>query len=127
MSFHACKQEDLLYFQSDLIHQNHGFTTRLGGVSTGYLASMNLGVRRGDTPENVEQNISILGSSIGFDPHKVVFSVQVHRDDVRLVTPQDWGKGLYAHTDYGSPGQPAPAMPAGVVRLWALRKKPPGP
>lgn len=100
MSFHACKQEDLLYFQSDLIHQNHGFTTRLGGVSTGYLASMNLGVRRGDTPENVEQNISILGNAIGFDPHKVVFSVQVHRDDVRLVTPQDWGKGLYAHTDY---------------------------
>lgn len=100
MSFHELKQDKLLCYQSDLLHRHHGFTTRLGGVSTGYLASMNLGVRRGDTQENVQKNFEILGKSIGFDPQKAVFAVQVHRDDVRLVTAQDWGKGLYAHTDY---------------------------
>ena len=100
MSFYELKQDALLCYQSDQLQSAHGFTTRLGGVSTGYLASMNLGVRRGDTPENVQTNYTILGTAIGFDPHKVVCAVQVHRDDVRLVTAQDWGKGLYSHTDY---------------------------
>ena len=31
----------------------HGYATRLGGVSRGYLSSMNFGVERGDTEENV--------------------------------------------------------------------------
>ena len=100
MSFHELKQGTLLCYGSDQLRSVHGFTTRLGGVSTGFLASMNLGVKRGDSPENVLKNYDILGKALGFDPKKIVCAVQVHRDDVRLCTEQDWGKGLYAHTDY---------------------------
>lgn len=104
MSFHELRRGSLLCYQSDNITSHHGFTTRLGGVSTGYLASMNLGLKRGDTPENIAENYRILGNAIDFDPGKTVFSVQVHRDDVRTVTEQDWGKGLITHTDYEADG-----------------------
>ena len=53
MSFHDLRRGTLLCYQSDLLHQPHGFTTRFGGVSTGHLASMNLGLSRGDDRENV--------------------------------------------------------------------------
>lgn len=104
MSFYEYRQDSLLLYKSDLLAAKHGFTTRYGGVSTGYLASMNLGVKRGDTPENVLENYRILGRNIGFDPEKTVFTVQVHRDDVRNVTPEDWGKGLFTKTDYEADG-----------------------
>ena len=34
---------------------NHGFSTRLGGVSTGCFSSMNISLTRGDDPEAVEE------------------------------------------------------------------------
>lgn len=104
MSFHELRRGSLLCYQSNHINSHHGFTTRLGGVSTGHLASMNLGIRRGDTPENIRENYRILGDTIGFSPEKTVFSVQVHRDDVKRVTADDWGKGLITHTDYEADG-----------------------
>ena len=39
---------------------------------------------------------------MGFDSTKTVFSQQVHRDDVRVVTEADCGKGLYRERDYDS-------------------------
>lgn len=104
MSFHELRREALLLYKSDLLRCRHGFTTRYGGVSTGYLSSMNLGVSRGDSLENVRKNYEILGSALGFSPEKTVFSVQVHRDDVRHVTQSDWGKGLFTKTDYQADG-----------------------
>ena len=53
MSVLTKKQGQLEYLVAEGIHVPHCFTTRLGGVSTGYLASLNLGLRRGDDPENV--------------------------------------------------------------------------
>ena len=43
------------YLTSDLITGNvvHCFSTRRGGVSTGHLSSLNLGVHRGDDWNNV--------------------------------------------------------------------------
>lgn len=104
MSFHELRRETLLLYSSDLLKSSHGFTTRYGGVSTGFLSSMNLGVRKGDTLETVRKNYEILGSAVGFAPEKNVFSVQVHRDDVRTVTKEDWGKGLFTKTDYEADG-----------------------
>lgn len=104
MGFYEHKQDSLLYYSSDFIRESHGFTTRLGGISTGDFASMNLGVRRGDDRECVLKNYEILGAAIGFDPKKLVGAVQVHRDDVRVATEEDQGKGLYLHTDYEADG-----------------------
>lgn len=104
MSFHEQRQDALLYYSSDLISARHGFSTRYGGESTGVYASLNLGLRRGNEPEAVLKNYHILGDAVGFDPHRLACSVQVHRDDIRVVTEADWGKGPYAHTDYEADG-----------------------
>ena len=56
------------------IRAPHCFTTRFGGVSQGYLDSLNIGIHRGDEWENVLKNYDILGSALGFDTRKVVLS-----------------------------------------------------
>ena len=72
----------------------HGFSTRLGGVSEGIYASMNLGVNRGDDPERVRENFRRFCAAIGAEREGLVFSSQVHGDGVRTVTSADLGKGL---------------------------------
>lgn len=90
------KVEKLEYLTAEKIAAPHCFTTRLGGVSAGSLASMNIGTRRGDARENVLKNYDILGDTLGFDPHKAVLTKQTHTDIVRQVDEKDWGTGLYA-------------------------------
>ena len=51
---------------ADNIAVPHGFTTRLGGVSKDFLASLNIGYHRGDDPENIRQNYARLGAVLGF-------------------------------------------------------------
>ena len=46
----------------------HGFTTRLGGVSTGRYASLNLGESWGDAAEQVKENLRLLASDSDFAP-----------------------------------------------------------
>ena len=65
---------------------SHCFTTRLGGVSEGYLGSLNLGGNRGDGPENVAENFRILGRALDFVPEHLVMTRQTHSDIVRVVT-----------------------------------------
>lgn len=104
MGFIEKRQDSLRFYQSDMLSHRHGFSTRMGGVSTGEFASLNLGVRRGDDRACVLKNYEIFGAAVGFDPKKLTAAVQVHRDDVKLVTAADWGKGLYEHTDYEADG-----------------------
>lgn len=82
-------QGPLQYLSSDLISVPHGFTTRLGGVSTGTLDSLNLGMNRGDAPENVAENYRRLGQTIGFDPSLAVLTRQIHSNVVRCVGKKD--------------------------------------
>ena len=82
----------------------HGFSTRLGGVSRGCLASLNLGTGRGDEIANVRENFRRFGDAVGFDSRKTVFSKQVHRDEIRVVTAEDCGKGLYREREYEADG-----------------------
>ena len=41
------------------------FSTRLGGVSEGYLSSMNFGWKQGDDLENVKENYRLFAGAIG--------------------------------------------------------------
>ena len=59
------KQQGLEYYRAESIEAPHAFTTRMGGVSQGYLSSLNLGIHRGDQPENVLKNYEILGKQDG--------------------------------------------------------------
>jgi len=89
------EKDGLIWQASPQISVAHGFTTRVGGVSTGHLASLNLRVQRGDTEENVLENYRRLGAALGFDPRKLVMSNQTHSDLIRVVRQEDWGAGLY--------------------------------
>ena len=82
----------------------HGFTTRLGGVSEGIYASLNLGINRGDDPASVRENYRRVCAALGVDMGKLVFSCQVHRDVVRPVSLDDAGKGLDRPVDYEADG-----------------------
>ena len=55
MAVTAKKIGTMEYLTADGISVPHAFTTRHGGVSTGVLASLNLGMHRGDDPENVRE------------------------------------------------------------------------
>lgn len=87
-------QGSLLTYQAEGIAVPHGFTTRLGGVSEGYLASLNIGTRRGDSPENVAKNYEILGNALGFSPARAVLTRQTHTDIVLAVDSRHHGAGL---------------------------------
>ena len=97
MSFEVIRAGELEYLQSALLREPgvvHCFSTRYGGVSEGHLAALNLGIHRGDKPENVRENYRILGQAVGFRPEELVFTKQVHSDIVVPVGRNDCGAGL---------------------------------
>ncbi len=75
-----------------------GFSTKLGGVSKGQFESMNFSVLMGDTKENVDKNFEIFGKEAGFD--NLVLSQQTHTTNIRKVSKDDIGKGIYKEFDY---------------------------
>lgn len=89
------------YLTSDAISGAvvHCFSTRRGGVSTGYLASLNLGTHRGDDWNNVYENYRRLGSAVGFAPEQTVFTRQTHTDIVARVGTADRGDGLFREVE----------------------------
>ena len=89
MSVNTIRSGDLELLAAGNITVPHGFTTRLGGVSQGHLASLNLGMHRGDDPQNVQENYRRLAKAVGFDPEKLVLTWQIHSDIVRQVTAAD--------------------------------------
>lgn len=81
------------YFTSSLISLPHGFSTRMGGVSTlDHLASMNFTTSTGDSEENVAKNYEIFLSGLGLAPESRVSAVQIHSNKVRYVTEADRGR-----------------------------------
>lgn len=66
----------------------HGFTTRVGGVSTGPLASLNLAPREGEEPERLRENWRRVAEALAphLDPSRVTVLHQVHGPGVVRVT-----------------------------------------
>lgn len=79
----------LEYLAAEEISVPHCFTTRLGGVSEGFLSSMNLSASRGDSPENVAENFKILGDHLGCPRERMVLTRQTHSDIIRKVSSAD--------------------------------------
>ncbi|MBE6573809.1 MAG: peptidoglycan editing factor PgeF [Ruminococcaceae bacterium] len=83
----------VVYFRSEGITTPHGFSTRLGGVSSQpHLAEMNLGKNLGDDPDAVEENYRRMGEAVGFDHKTVVFTNQIHSNIVKRVGVADIAK-----------------------------------
>ncbi len=89
----------VVFYRSELLHDTggvaHGFSTRCGGVSEGQFASLNLWHNHGDQPERVLENYRRFCAAVGAELQRMVFTKQVHRDDIRRVTLEDAGKGLF--------------------------------
>ena len=97
MSINTVKHGQLEYLTAESIAVPHCFTTRLGGVSQGHLASLNLSCHRGDQDRNVACNYRILAQDLGFDPNCLVLTRQTHSDIVRKVEKAD-AHGFDHHT-----------------------------
>lgn len=69
----------------------HGFSTRLGGVSTGDCATMNISTTRGDAPEAVEENKRRLAGALGVKVEDFTFTYQTHTTNVAVVREEDRG------------------------------------
>ena len=113
MAINTLKNGTMEYLVAEGIGVPHCFTTRLGGVSTGTLTSLNIGMGRGDDPRNVAENYRILGNTIGFDPEKLVLTHQIHTDVVRLVTKEDhngFDHHAYPQCDGLITNDPGPAL-----------------
>lgn len=84
----------------DLPGVRHCFTTRAGGVSEGWLSSLNF--RRGlyDPDENIEENFRRTALFFNTTPDRIVCAHQTHTSNVRIVTEADAGKGVTRERDY---------------------------
>lgn len=72
----------------------HCFTTRLGGVSEGIYASMNVSFTRGDREEAVQENYERIAQCMGVTKNDFVCSDQTHTTNIRKVTREDAGCGV---------------------------------
>src|SRR5918992_3478649 len=97
------------------------FTTRVGGVSEGVWASLNLGRRNGDAPELVDENRRRLCADVGADADALALNFQVHSARVHRARAGSRGErqadGLW--TD--EPGLPMVALTADCVPIALAR------
>lgn len=93
---------DLIYYTCDRLPVRHAFTTRLGGVSTGDCAGLNLGFGRGDDPAAVRENYARLTGALGMPLPRVTLTQQIHADHVAVVGEQAVGTGLHQPMDWGA-------------------------
>ena len=98
------------------------FTTRVGGVSEGPYASLNLGRKSGDEVERVDENRRIVCEAIGADLEKLALNYQVHSARVLQAAPALRGEhadGLW--TD--EPRLPILAMSADCLPVVLARTR----
>ena len=96
------------------------FTTRIGGVSDGPYASLNLGRKSGDDVERVDENRRIACEAIGADLEKLALNHQVHSSRVLEAAPAMRGEhadGLWTE----EPGLPILAMSADCLPIVLAR------
>ena len=73
---------------------NHGFSTRLGGVSTGCFSSMNISLTRGDDPEAVKKNRELIAQAIGVEVADFTYTQQTHTTNVKRVYAGERGQSF---------------------------------
>lgn len=98
-----------------------GFSTRVGGVSEGPYAALNLGRMTGDDVERVDENRRLLCAAVDAEPERLALNRQVHSTLVHRAEAGrrgEPGDGLW--TD--EPGQPILAMAADCLPIALARR-----
>ena len=93
------------YFSFDALEKYddivQGFSTRMGGVSEGPYAYMNLSFsREPDNKDGVLENYKRMAKALGVAENSFVLSYQEHSTNVRVVDKSDMGKGVLYERDY---------------------------
>ena len=97
------------------------FTSRVGGVSSGVYASLNLGVSTGDDPDLVEENRRLACEQLDLDATALALNRQVHSPTVHRAHPGDRGEpgdGLWSD----EPGLPMLAVAADCLPIALARR-----
>ncbi len=105
MAFCTHLEKEVLFHTSSVLESEnivHGFSTRVGGVSVGPFASLNLRMSSVSLDDSacIRENYRRFCTAVGADVRGVVLAAQVHEDTVRAVSVVDAGKGLFAPRDY---------------------------
>lgn len=86
---------------------SHAFTTRQGGVSTGYFGSLNAALDKegdkADQPDHVRENYRRIAHHMGGEPDRLVTLRQIHSTKV-LVVDKPWSAG--GSDDYNPKNRP---------------------
>ena len=94
----GCEKDGVVFLSYPALERTglvkHGFSTRLGGVSSGMWSTMNLSFTRGDDERCVRENFKRIAEAIGIPEQSIVCSDQTHTVNVRRVTRGDCGNGL---------------------------------
>lgn len=89
-------ENGITYLRSSLLPCRHGFSTRLGGVSSlPHTSSLNLAFGRGDDEETVLENLNLFSEALGFSAEKTISVPQIHSADVRVVRESNAGQGYH--------------------------------
>ncbi|MDO4515679.1 MAG: peptidoglycan editing factor PgeF [Bacillota bacterium] len=108
MAFTKQTKDNVVFHTSDNLSAAgcvaHGFATRLGGVSTGPCAELNLGLSRHDRPEAVRENYARFCAAVGADKDRLVMTHQVHQDTVRVAGEGDILADLFDPIPYDADG-----------------------
>lgn len=111
------KNGDVAFIRSTLIKSRHGFSTRIGGVSElDHTKSLNLAFGRGDEQEVVIQNVHKFADALEVDAKKIISVPQVHSNEIRLVSLDDTGAGVFCDAPFSVDGYVATEndLPIGV-------------
>ncbi|TDX49214.1 peptidoglycan editing factor PgeF [Orenia marismortui] len=71
----------------------HGFTTKLGGVSKGDYAELNLGLHVDDKREDILENRRLITEILGSNHKELVAAKQIHSDQIKVIDIKDKGRG----------------------------------
>ncbi|MCS7179498.1 MAG: peptidoglycan editing factor PgeF [Anaerolineae bacterium] len=98
---HRQSANGIIFYQFEGLNDadlTHAFLTRLGGVSRGPYATLNLGHTVGDDLSAVQENHRRVFALFGVDRRQVVSPYQVHGAHIRLVG-REHGGTVQSHTD----------------------------
>ena len=98
------ENEGVVWIEHDKLSRfpklKHAYSTRIGGVSTGPCASMNLRRCQWDSAENYKKNLEIFCRAAGFNFNTIVATNQTHTINVEVVGVGDVPKGSLFDSHY---------------------------
>ncbi len=124
MTFERVEENGIVYDRVVIDGFRCAFSTRIGGVSRGVCESLNLGLTKKDTHENVDRNRAKFAETVGFQKPKLLR--QVHGSQV-IDIPAEESEGIQEADALvtGTAGRALGVLTADCVpvALWDMRAR----